>query len=773
MNLFLRPTHFDVLLIEDDLIDEMAKLRAVARQGLPYRMHVARSVAQAREALAARAFDVILADCQLPDGTSADLMAAFNEQLVIFVTGAWDAAAAAEALSLGMHDYLIKDSEGIHLQLLHYRVESGLRQRRLARRLRESEALLQAILHHAPAAISAHDLQGRLVLSNRHHDSFGAAVAPPAAPSTAPSGAPSATPCLPPGPIESEETLCHADGSERTYLTVRFPMADPQGSPLAVGRIAVDITARKQAEEKIRNLAFYDPLTGLPNRRMLFDRLQQACANSARHGQYGAAFFIDLDHFKVLNDTLGHDHGDLLLQEVGRRLLASVRGEDTVARIGGDEFVVMTVGLDANEKTAATQAAVVGEKILAAVGQPVRLGEHAHSVTPSIGVSLFRGREHTLDELIKRADVAMYQAKAAGRGTVRFFDPVMQAGLEARVMLESDLRRALHAQQLCLHFQSQVDEHRGTVGAEALLRWLHPQRGLLRPEQFLPLAEQNGLIVPIGLWVLDKACAQLGRWQADGVCKQLYLSVNISARQFRHEGCRRQRGAGAASPWRRPAPSVPGTARELGAGQPGAHAVAHGGAERSGRGLRARRLRHQLLVAEPAEAPAAGPDQDQPDADAHAAERPPRRGHRAHHRRHCRRHGRACRRRGRGNAPAARPAAGTGLQAVAGRLFRRARADGAVRGAHGGGRARSGGLRRLTGRAGAAPAGLGRKFGLLTRAYVRAPVARPRRTPPSHASHRAAMTSATPPHSAHARRPVRVTGCGERAHRRHGGGMAG
>ena len=463
-------------------------------------------------------------------------MATFNEQLVIFVTSAWDAAAAAEALSLGMHDYLIKDSEGIHLQLLHYRVESGLRQRRLARRLRESEALLQAILHHAPAAISAHDLQGRLVLSNRHHDSFGAAVAPPAAPSTAPSGAPSATPCLPPGPIESEETLCHADGSERTYLTVWFPMADPQGSPLAVGSIAVDITARKQAEEKIRNLAFYDPLTGLPNRRMLFDRLQQACANSARHGQYGAAFFIDLDHFKVLNDTLGHDHGDLLLQEVGRRLLACVRGEDTVARIGGDEFVVMTVGLDANEKTAATQAAVVGEKILAAVGQPVRLGEHAHSVTPSIGVSLFRGREHTLDELIKRADVAMYQAKAAGRGTVRFFDPVMQAGLEARVMLESDLRRALHAQQLCLHFQSQVDEHRGTVGAEALLRWLDPQRGLLRPEQFLPLAEQNGLIVPIGLWVLDKACAQLGRWQADGVCKQLYLSVNISARQFRHEG---------------------------------------------------------------------------------------------------------------------------------------------------------------------------------------------------------------------------------------------
>ncbi len=519
------PSHFDVLLIEDDLIDEMATARAVARQGLPYRLHVARSVAQAREALAARSFDVILADCQLPDGTSADLMAAFGEQLVIFVTGAWDAVAAADALRLGVHDYLIKDGEGIYLQLLHYRVESALRQRRLARQLRESDALLKAILDHAPAAISAHDLQGRQVLANRHHDSLGPAMAQTAVESPPP-----------PGPIESEETLRHADGSERIYLTVRFPMADAQGLPLAVGRIAVDITARKQAEEQIRNLVFYDPLTGLPNRRMLFDRLQQACAIGARHGQYGAAFFIDLDHFKALNDTLGHDHGDLLLQEVGRRLLACVRGEDTVARIGGDEFVVMTVGLDDNERTAATQAAVVSEKILAAVSQPMRLGEHTHSVTPSIGVSLFRGREHTLDELIKRADVAMYQAKAAGRGTVRFFDPVMQAGLDARVALESDLKRALGAQQLSLHFQGQVDEHRGTVGAEALLRWMHPQRGLLRPEQFLPLAEQNGLIVPIGLWVLDRTCAQLGRWQAEGLCKQMYLSVNVSARQFRHEG---------------------------------------------------------------------------------------------------------------------------------------------------------------------------------------------------------------------------------------------
>jgi len=519
------PKHFDVLLIEDDTVDELATLRALAQQGLPYKVQVARSVAQARQALATQRFDVILADCQLPDGHAAELMAAFREQLVIFVSGAWDAAAAAEALRLGVHDYLIKDAEGIYLQLLHYRIESGLRQRRLVRQLGQSEALLQAILDHAPAAISAHDLQGRLVLANRHHDSLGAPAIGPVLP----------CPLLQ-GPVEDEETRLQPDGSERTYLRVRFPMTGAQGQALAVGHIAFDITARKLAEQQIRNLAFYDPLTGLPNRRMLFDRLQQAFSTSARHRQHGAVFFIDLDHFKSLNDTLGHDMGDLLLQEVARRLLACVRGEDTVARIGGDEFVVMALSLDSHEKTASTQAAVVGEKILDAVSQPMRLGEHQHSVTPSIGVSLFRGREHTLEQLIKRADVAMYQAKAAGRGTVRFFDPVMQASLNARVVLETDLKRALGAQQLSLHYQGLVDGHRGTVGAEALLRWHHPQRGLLRPDQFLPLAEECGLILPIDQWVVDKACAQLGRWQAQGPCKQLHLSVNVSARQFRHEG---------------------------------------------------------------------------------------------------------------------------------------------------------------------------------------------------------------------------------------------
>ncbi len=519
------PEPISVLLIEDDRVDEMATLRAVARAGLPYRMQVARSVTEARELLAGQRFDVILADYKLTDGTSFDLMDDFADDLVIFITGAWDEAAAANALRLGVHDYLIKDADRKYLQLLGYRVDTALRQRRTERRLRDSEARLQAILDNAPASISAHDLAGRLILSNRHHDEIASLGR-----GTAEGGAPGAL------VTETEETLTHLDGSEHTYHTVRFPMPDADGRSQAVGTISVDITARKQAEQQIRNLAYFDPLTGLPNRRMLLDRLNQALATSARHGGHGAVFFIDLDHFKALNDTLGHDHGDMLLVEVARRLLACVRGEDTVARIGGDEFVVMTVSLAAEERGAAAQAALVGDKILKAICRPYRLGAHAHRMTPSIGVSLFHGRELAQGEVIKRADIAMYQAKSAGRGTMRFFDPDMQNTLATRQALDADLRSALAGGQLRLHFQGQIDSLRGAVGAEVLLRWHHPQRGVLLPEHFVALAEQNGLMVPIGQWVLAAACAQLGRWAADPRTSHLRLAVNVGMRQFRQAG---------------------------------------------------------------------------------------------------------------------------------------------------------------------------------------------------------------------------------------------
>jgi len=294
-----------------------------------------------------------------------------------------------------------------------------------------------------------------------------------------------------------------------------------------------DITQRKAAENEIKHLAFYDPLTRLPNRRLLLDRLQHALSSSARSARAGALMFIDLDHFKTLNDTLGHDKGDLLLQGVAQRLLASVREIDTVARLGGDEFVVMLEDLSMHDEEAAGQTEVVGEKILAALNQPYDLAGHEYQSTPSIGITLFNGHSSTLEELLKRADLAMYQAKAAGRNAIRFFDPEMQSIVNTRAVLEADLREAVRDNQFVLHYQAQVDGTGKQTGVEALVRWQHPKRGLVSPADFIPLAEETGLILPLGHWVLKTACRQLVAWSLAPATADLCMAINVSALQCR------------------------------------------------------------------------------------------------------------------------------------------------------------------------------------------------------------------------------------------------
>lgn len=293
-----------------------------------------------------------------------------------------------------------------------------------------------------------------------------------------------------------------------------------------------DITARKQSEEEIRNLAFYDVLTRLPNRRLFMDRFRAALTISARRQDYGSVLFIDLDRFKVLNDSMGHDYGDLLLVEVAARLKSCVREMDTVARLGGDEFVVLLEGISENLEEASRHVVFVAEKIRGALAHPYVLKGYEHHSSPSIGISLFRGHEATVDELLQQADLAMYQAKNSGRNNVRFFDPVMQQNAVMRAALENDLHQAVELGQLQLYYQIQVDAENHPSGAEALLRWNHPARGIVLPAQFIPIAEESPLIVDIGKWVLDSACRQLAAWSGNDELGDITLAVNVSARQF-------------------------------------------------------------------------------------------------------------------------------------------------------------------------------------------------------------------------------------------------
>ena len=312
-----------------------------------------------------------------------------------------------------------------------------------------------------------------------------------------------------------------------------LPIFDAQEVFRGYRGIGRDITEYKRNEDESRRLAFYDALTGLPNRRLLLDRLSQALVTTARNLRQAALLFIDLDNFKDLNDTMGHDLGDRLLEKVANRLVTCVRQGDTVARFGGDEFVVMLEALNPDLGSAITQVQTVGEKILAAFNQPFDLSGKEHYSTSSIGIAVFSGQQQSMDEVLKRADLAMYQAKAAGRNTLRFFDPALQAAVAERVALEADLRYGLEHGQLVLFYQPIVDETGSVTGVEALSRWAHPQRGMVAPANFIPMAEQTGLILPLGRWVLQTACNQLVDWSGDPTTQEVSIAVNVSAREFR------------------------------------------------------------------------------------------------------------------------------------------------------------------------------------------------------------------------------------------------
>lgn len=292
-----------------------------------------------------------------------------------------------------------------------------------------------------------------------------------------------------------------------------------------------DISERKKAESQIHTLAFYDALTHLPNRQLLNDRITQALGKSQRHRKYGAILFIDLDNFKALNDTKGHHIGDLLLVEVANRIESILRDGDTLGRLGGDEFIVLLEGLSYDMETAAVESEKFAMRLKSVVNQPYDLSGYEHTCSPSIGVVLFLGNAHNKDSLLKFAEIAMYQAKQSGRNAVCFYDPTMQEAIQNKMTMENELRTAIYAHQLSLFYQPQVDLNENLIGFEALVRWNHPQKGLIAPNHFIPLAEETGLIIPLGQWVFSEVCRQIKQWE-NCLHVTMKISVNVSVKQF-------------------------------------------------------------------------------------------------------------------------------------------------------------------------------------------------------------------------------------------------
>lgn len=328
-----------------------------------------------------------------------------------------------------------------------------------------------------------------------------------------------------------ELTAMRSDGSEfPVELTLTALKED--GLSLVTGFIR-DISEQKKARQEIENFAYYDVLTGLPNRRLLVDRFQHAILLSQRANTYCALMFIDLDNFKILNDSKGHDIGDQLLIEVAKRIQLTLRAGDTVARLSGDEFIVILEGLNTNISHAYQQASEVAQKLLEKLNTSYHLGLFEFNTSASLGVTLFKDDQlNSFETHLRHADAAMYQAKAAGRNTYRFYDELMQEGLDKRFVVESALSSAIKSNELHLNYQSIVDADQNVIGAEVLLRWVHHQLGEVHPAEFIPIAENNNEIIKIGHWVLQQACEQLKAWESHPLLGKIRLSVNISAKQF-------------------------------------------------------------------------------------------------------------------------------------------------------------------------------------------------------------------------------------------------
>lgn len=538
----------NVLLIEDSEADAKLILLALRRGGFaPNFLQV--QDAQALTNALLQHWDVVISDFQMHNFNGMDALrlcqANGSDIPFILVSGTIGEDIAVEAMRAGANDYLLKSNLVRLGPALKRELQEAARRaehRTTVNKLAESERRFNAFMDASPMIAWIKDDSGRhLYMNQGWNKAFklrcegwrGMSEFEPV-PDMLGQITKNDLEVLESGqPLEVIEKIIGPGQDESYWKSVIFPFLGAAQQRL-VGGFSINITKEKQAEETIHNLAYLDPLTLLPNRRAMLDHLKHALAASVRSKRHGALLLIDLDNFKTLNDTRGHDVGDLLLQQISQRLARCVREGDTVSRIGGDEFVVILESLDKVPEAAAFQAEGIGNKILAAVNETYFLPGAEHNGTASIGITLFVDRQNSIEDLMKRADLAMYRAKASGRNALLFFNPAMEAAVRARASLEADLRQGLLKGHFLLYYQAQVNSHGDLTGVEALLRLQHPQRGLVLPTSFIPLAEETGLILELGYWVLKTACIQLAVWATRPETSHMTLAVNVSSRQFRH-----------------------------------------------------------------------------------------------------------------------------------------------------------------------------------------------------------------------------------------------
>jgi diguanylate cyclase (GGDEF)-like protein/PAS domain S-box-containing protein len=550
------------VLVIDDSLDDQVLIGAMFDLSATV-VHAARAgtVADAIDLLAGGDFDCVLLDLGLPDATGLEgltrLAQVASGVATVVLTGRDSATLAMQAVAAGAQDYLVKGRIDVDtlLRTVRYAIERQRNQNELAAALADRTSALDALADsesrfrrafedaHIGMALSSFEPEGaRIIAANKSLEGLlrcpsEELVGQPLTNWIHPEDLELARGGFlralngPDHPFGIEVRMVRADG-ELTWVELTGSLIRDSNGELWQSLTQVeDVNERRFAQEQIEQYSFVDALTRLPNRLLALDRIRQALARAARSGRSVAVMYIDLDHFKVINDSLGHNAGDELLRVVGARLPEAVRPEDTVARIGGDEFIVCCDDLPAEAGAAEVEAVAIAERARASLERPVAVDGLDLSVTVSVGIAISGDQRRSAEELLRDADTALYRAKDKGRSRWEVFDDALRAEAVGRLETERDLRDALDKLQLATVYQPIVEMTSGMViGAEALLRWQHPSAGLMPPAEFIRVAEETGLIVPIGQWVLKQACETLARWR--GKDSELTMAVNVSAKQL-------------------------------------------------------------------------------------------------------------------------------------------------------------------------------------------------------------------------------------------------